>query len=258
MATTIDLSNVSLKQIGKGVFGSVYLIEGTQLAVKTFKERRDWQKEKKVFEALSCPKADKYVICAHEYGTTDTFDYIIMDYINGYDLHSAIQCMNTSNMNYNDKEYISFARHILQAVEYIHSKGIVHCDIKPPNIMFTHDKLVLIDYGLACFIGSTCSKAVGTMMYYAPEYLKKDTRTKAGDIFALGLTIYEFVYGEHPYVDAYGLENEWDLRIFMDEYTESKISYTTDFPKINEVIKMCLRKKPRDRPTAKQLIELIQ
>lgn len=268
-----DFLKVSLKKLGEGTYGTVYLIEGTKLAVKTFSKENmmsedNWEREKKIFEALSCPKAEKYVICAHEYGETSDFYYIIMDRVDGHDLFDVMDCMDKSGMYYTDDEYVALAKHLITAVGYIHSKGIVHGDIKPENVMFDNNKLVLIDYGLACFAGVNgggCDWMVGTKEFLAPEYFKKPKkrefiiRTYKGDIFALGITLYELVFGEHPYQNWVDKDRKKFWAFMRNTY---HVGYSTtdkeSYPKMSRIIESCLLSHPEDRPTAEELLKIAE
>jgi serine/threonine-protein kinase TTK/MPS1 len=179
-------------------------------------------------------------------------------------------------------------RGMLQAVDEIHRKGIVHSDLKPVNFILVKNQIKLIDFGIASTLapGGTSiirDYQIGTINYMAPETLrnraleasfhpmsfndennqgpphqlqsaKKKTLIKydtKADIWSLGCILYNFVYGRPPF-DKYS-----DIISKVQAITNP--GHVIDFPQINNIdlmncMKMCLRHSPVDRPTAEQLL----
>lgn len=96
-------------------------------------------------------------------------------------------------------EKIQLLLNTLQALAYLHHRGILHRDLKPENIVVTPDKVLkILDFGLATERGSQNSS--GTLVYMAPEILRGQPATEATDLYALGLIAYELFAGQHPFV----------------------------------------------------------
>ena len=101
------------------------------------------------------------------------------------------------NLPINDK--IHLLLQTLQALAYLHHRGILHRDLKPENIVVTHDNILkILDFGLATERGSLNSS--GTLIYMAPEILRGQAATEATDLYALGLIAYELFAGAYPFI----------------------------------------------------------
>jgi eukaryotic-like serine/threonine-protein kinase len=95
---------------------------------------------------------------------------------------------------------------ICEALEYIHSQGVVHRDLKPENIMVGHDDSIkLIDFGIAAGEGmrrltfSKLSNAIGTPDYISPEQIKRKRNDGRADVYALGVMLFEMLTGKTPF-----------------------------------------------------------
>lgn len=121
---------------------------------------------------------------------------------------------------------------LVDAVEWLHSRGIVHRDIKPENVMINtmRNDLKLVDFGLACDT-MTCKDLVGSLMYSSPEILNLLTIPKTRnikltreqviqhDLWALGMTIYATLIGKFP-IQFYSDEKEESIRSLYDFYSQ--------------------------------------
>lgn len=132
---------------------------------------------------------------------TPTLLYIVMEYVSGGNLHERL----TPGVPYAFEDALIIFRHICDAVQYAHSQGIIHRDIKPLNILFRQprtgpEEAVLADFGLAVRIDATHHTFAdgGTLAYMAPEQLGGHA-VPASDIFALGVTLYELLTGFRPF-----------------------------------------------------------
>ncbi|XP_028223320.1 mitogen-activated protein kinase kinase kinase 18-like [Glycine soja] len=145
---------------------------------------------------------------------------------------------------------------ILEGLKHIHSKGYVHCDVKPQNILvFDNGVVKIADLGLAKRRGEINREYVcrGTPMYMSPESLTDNVYESPVDIWALGCTIVEMITGEHAwYVGS--CENTWTLM--------NRIGIGEELPKIPQELSQqgkdflgkCLVKDPNKRWTAHMLL----
>lgn len=109
------------------------------------------------------------------------------------------------------KEVLRIVRQVAEALEHAHRAGIVHRDVKPANIMVTpQGKAVLMDFGIArradLPVVTEAGSAIGTPAYIAPEQIRGRDIDWRADIYALGITLYELLAGQHPYESATGVD----------------------------------------------------
>ncbi|MFT5685806.1 MAG: tetratricopeptide (TPR) repeat protein, partial [Myxococcota bacterium] len=105
------------------------------------------------------------------------------------------------------EEILSSFCELLEVVDYLHRRGVLHLDIKPDNVLLSDGGVVLLDLGSARPVTSGPGEAGGTVGYAAPEVMAGQAATVAADIFSLGALLYELITGVSPYgsVDATGL-----------------------------------------------------
>ena len=90
--------------------------------------------------------------------------------------------------------------HVLESLEYLHGRGIVHRDVKPENILVdTHNAPHLIDFDLAVHIDEPLQKSAGTLAYLSPEQASGEPITPAADLYAVGVLLYRVLTGEVPF-----------------------------------------------------------
>lgn len=196
-------------KLGKGGFGTVYkcICKETreEFAVKRIKfdkdetsETSEAHHEERIFWRLGNDCAN-IVLC---YGGITEFRwrYILFELVEGEELFNAIG----RRIWYTERTAIRFMYQILNAIEYCHSRNIMHRDLKSKNIMLrTQDDCIkIIDFGLAGKTdGNTArfEKNVGTLPYMAPEILKGKPHGKPVDIWACGALYYNLLSGIHPF-----------------------------------------------------------
>ena len=128
--------------------------------------------------------------------------YFVMEYIDGITLKEYIKRKRILPA----REILDLSCQILSALAHIHSKNIVHCDIKPHNIMLTRNgKIKLTDFGIARTEGKLPdlppNKAVGTVYYVSPEQAEGKVLDHRSDLYSLGILMYELATGYLPFTD---------------------------------------------------------
>lgn len=146
---------------------------------------------------------------------------------------------------------VKVCKEISECIKYIHSQNIIHCDIKPDNIICDEtNKPYIIDFGIAQYMNESKYRRVGTLDYVAPEIVEMEGESESKltgkvDIWSFGILMYESIFGKCPFYN----DNEvittglilWGKYIFP---------YETKF---NEVIKRCLEKKTKLRIDIEEL-----
>ena len=196
-----------LEVIGTGGMAVVYKARCHRLnrlvAIKILKDdnlededfRRRFHAESQAVAMLSHPN----IVNVYDVSTSVMADYIVMELIEGITLK---QYMAKKGM-LNWKETLHFAMQIAKALEHAHSKGIVHRDIKPHNVMVLKNGSVkVMDFGIARLIshGNTLTKeALGSVHYISPEQARGGRIDDRSDIYSLGVVMYEMMAGRPPY-----------------------------------------------------------
>ena len=141
---------------------------------------------------------------------------------------------------------------ILNALQYIHSRGVVHRDLKPENIMVdNHDNVKLIDFGIASKEGSRrltyagFSQTLGTPDYISPEQVKGKRGDQRSDIYAMGVMLYEMLTGRTPFTGPSPLAIMND-RLINHPYPPREANPEIS-PQLQEVIYRALERDPHNR-----------
>jgi serine/threonine-protein kinase len=204
--------------LGAGGMGEVYLAQDTRLGRKVaikfppHESVTDERAKKRLFrEAQSAAKLDHPNICAiHEVAEQDGRIFIVMQYVEGETLAARIQREPLSLT-----ETLDVTAQVADALAEAHSRGIIHRDIKPQNIMVTaRGQVKVLDFGLAKLVKERAlieslaeteslltapGVIVGTVPYMSPEQLSDETLDARTDIFSFGAVLYETVSGHQPF-----------------------------------------------------------
>ena len=157
--------------------------------------RARFQAESQAVAMLSHPN----IVSVYDVGTSDGADHIIMELIDGISLKQYMEKKGVLNW----KETLHFAMQIAKALEHAHSRGLVHRDIKPHNVMVLKNGSVKVaDFGIAQVTSqsSTVTKeALGSVHYISPEQAKGGRVDNRSDLYSLGIVMYEMIAGRVPY-----------------------------------------------------------
>ncbi len=191
--------------------------------------------------------------------------FMLLDYVDGETLkHKIFDAANPLS----PKDILDVTRSVCSALQFAHSEGLVHCDIKPANIMIDQNGMVLLsDFGIARMTDAATATMVGagTPAYMAPEQAKGLNPTPKTDIYAMGIVLYEMLTGgERPFVgekaQVTGTSSEmirWEqvnLEPLPPSVYNSGIS-----PEIDVVVIKCLAKDPKERyQTPLQLLNALE
>ena len=195
-----------IEKIGQGGMGIVYkglhVKLDQEVAIKVLSPefsqdpnmRERFIREAKIQAKISHPN----VVNILNYVEDDADLFLVMEYIRGETLDNRLRRMGRLD----DATGVCIS--VLSALEYMHSRGIVHRDIKPGNIMFLEDGSVkVMDFGIAKMAGekgqTKTGMKLGTLWYMSPEQVQGEEATVASDIYAVGITLYQMVTGRVPF-----------------------------------------------------------
>ena len=210
-----------IKQIGEGGFGRTYEAKHIYLAEKAcLKQNINLTKE----DELLLRNEAKLLWNVHHHSLPAMRDYFIspdgsaimaMSFIEGKTLDKIIAKHKAI-----DPEEVSWiAQRLLNALNYLHSEGIVHGDVKPPNIIIQPKKhnAVLVDYGLSSLRPTRTTKAVGyTTVFAAPEIIEGKPPLPESDLYSLGLSMI-YAWGGDPIAKSHPTYVPKKLQEFCNE-----------------------------------------
>lgn len=140
------------------------------------------------------------IVNVFDVNQSDGVEYIVMELIEGITLK---QYMRKRGSSLNWREALHFMSQILQALRHAHSRGIIHRDIKPQNIMVLRDGSVKVtDFGIACLTSASqtlTQEALGSVHYISPEQARGDRIDARSDIYSAGVVLYEMLTGRLPF-----------------------------------------------------------
>ncbi|KAL2857839.1 kinase-like domain-containing protein [Aspergillus pseudoustus] len=257
MEGLVDPETLYMKQncIGGGSFGRVYKgvdkETGKSVAIKIIDvenaedEVEDIIQEIAILSELNSPYVTRY----HGSYLKGSSLWIVMEFCSGG------SCSDLMRPGPIPEEYIVIIiRELLKGLDYLHSDKKLHRDVKAANILLTSSGQVkLADFGVSSQLSATMTKKntfVGTPFWMAPEVIKQSGYDYKADIWSLGITAIELANGEPPYSDIHPMKVLFLIPKNPPPTLQGEYSKT-----FKNFVELCLRRDPRERPTAKELLE---
>ncbi|WP_462332882.1 Stk1 family PASTA domain-containing Ser/Thr kinase [Schwartzia sp. (in: firmicutes)] len=194
------------------------------------------------------------IVNIYDVGVQEGTHYIVMEYVDGETLKDKI----TREGHLSIEESLKIAKEIAEALSHAHKNNLVHCDVKPHNILVMQDGRVKVaDFGIARAVTSTTmtynGNVVGSVHYFSPEQAKGTKITPKSDVYSLGVVLYEMLTGHLPFT------GETTVSVALKHLQEQPRSLRSIDPQIPAVVEAivfkAMSKDPQDRPDAKGLAE---
>lgn len=244
------------RTLGRGAQGTVYLATDTRLhrpvALKTVKgsgEAGGRLAEARMVSGLQHPN----IVTLFDAQEGDELAYLVFEYVDGPTLHSLIKEKRTLA----PPDAVKIMIGVLRGVSFAHARQILHCDIKPSNILITPDGTPrVMDFGIAQRVSSATSSrgnVAGTPCYIAPEMTGGAPASESTDLFAAGIVFYEMLTGAPPIVGSTAFET---MHRMSEEDFEPPIKRNPAVDaRLNQIVMKAIAKSPADRyPNADAMI----
>lgn len=197
-----------VSHIGQGGMADVFLAVDTilnrQVAIKILRADLStdavsilrFEREAQAAAALAHPN----IVEIYDVGDYKGHHYIVMEYVTGKTLKQVIR----SRGPLVNEEAVDIMKQLCSAISEAHSRGIIHRDIKPQNVIVKADgSIKILDFGIATAKGSMqltqANNVMGSVHYLAPELAKGEAASPQSDIYALGIVLYEMLAGDVPF-----------------------------------------------------------
>jgi serine/threonine-protein kinase len=204
------------EQVGSGGMAVVYRARDLMLerpvAIKVLREdfssdedfRERFRQEARAAANLSHPN----IVTVHDFGLDAGRLFIVMEHVPGTDLKTILH----RRKRFAVSEVLALMVQACAGVGYAHRAGLVHCDIKPQNMLVTPDqRLKVVDFGIARALASIqpdekAEIVWGSPQYFSPEQAAGDPPSPASDVYSLGIVMYEMLTGQLPFTTSSATE----------------------------------------------------
>lgn len=217
---------------------------GRQVALKVFRSPVDDDACRREFDLAAMVRPE----CTAEplgHGVSDSGPYLVSAYLPGYRCGRSLTAGAIS-----PDRLRTLGRSLARVLHATHVRGVVHCDVKPANLLIRGDDVRLIDFGIARRVGEPCGQGGHVQCsrgWASPEQLRSAPATPAVDVFAWGCLMGYLAAGVHPFASR--TQAEWILRVQSAQPDLSGLPAVLD-----EVVSSALARDPADRPTARDLV----
>lgn len=261
--------------IGKGAMGRVYraqdvLLGDVPVAVKFLARTLLNQKMRDRFrsEARTCAMLGQksiHIVRVMDYGVDeDEIPFYVMEYLQGESLSDVVRSRSIVL-----PRFLSLSRQICLGLQCAHNDAVIHRDIKPGNILVTHDSSIgelvkILDFGIARLLqaeGDQTNSFMGTLAYSSPEQMEGKELDNRSDIYSLGVMMFEMLTGKMPLqADTHTFGGWYKAHHFQTPRTFESINPHLKLPKALETLVMsCLAKSPSDRPqSASEVLKALE
>lgn len=256
-----------LERQGDGGMATVYRARDKMLerdvAIKLLRDdysnneefRERFRQEARAAANLSHPN----IVTVHDFGYDVGKLFIVMEYIPGSDMKTLIRRRGRVSV----KDTIHLMTQACAGIGYAHRAGLVHCDVKPHNMLVTHDqRLKVTDFGIARALSSIKHDEYSDVVWGSPQYFSPEQATgaapsPASDVYSLGIILYELLTGTLPFLANSAEEL---ARLHLTQIPVPLSEYVPDIsPALEQIVAKVLAKEPARRyRTADQLGRVLE
>ncbi len=257
----------SIKILGEGASGQAMLVRSNfpnrnyyvmkTILIENFDKdkKKKTLEEVKIIQKLNHPNIIKFHEVFYAKQPYETLN-IIQEYADGGDLYEKIQEMKEKNKNFSENQILDWFTEIALALNHMHSKHILHRDIKSQNIFLTKNNMIKLgDFGISKTLEYTLAKAmtiIGTPYYLSPEIIQNIPYSYKSDIWSLGVVLYEMCTLKMPF-EASNLP-VLSLKIQKGEYGKLDNKWSDD---LKNLVYSMLQIDPEKRPNLRDILSKV-
>ncbi|AOZ91528.1 Stk1 family PASTA domain-containing Ser/Thr kinase [Paenibacillus crassostreae] len=252
-----------IERIGGGGMALVYkahdILLGRNVAIKVLRQQfvddeefiRRFRREAQSAASLSHPN----VVSIYDVGQEDDIHYIVMEYIEGFNLNEIIQDRAPLQV----EESIRITAQICDALDHAHQNQIIHRDIKPHNILIGRNGRVKVtDFGIARAVTSTTitqtGSVLGSVHYFSPEHAKGVLTGEKSDLYSLGIVLYQMLTGTLPFLGESPISVA--LKHLQEDFEDPRDTNPLIPQSVENIILKSMRKNPSERyQSAKEMLK---
>lgn len=180
---------------------------------------------------------------------------VITEYLSGGSLRSFLHKRDPGSVVL--KEFVSMALHIARGMEYLHSQGVIHRDLKSENLLFTEDMcLKIVDFGIACEEVNCdyLNEDPGTYRWMAPEMISHKPYNRKVDVYSFGIVLWEIATGRIPYEDMTPVQAAFAV---VHKNVRPKLPENCPLA-MAKLIEMCWAQNPEKRPEFWYIVKILE
>ena len=203
-----------------------------------------------------------HIVGVYSFGEDEAVPYLVMEYLQGHTLQAELKRRRQSRAPYSPAQALELLRPLASALDYAHTRDVIHRDLKPDNIILTAGGPVITDFGLAKLLqeeAATVSVVMGTPSYMSPEQIQAQPVDQRTDVYALGILLYELLTSKVPFT---GPSPVAVAQAHLSQVPPSLAGLnagSSSMPLLDEVARRAIAKRKGDRwPSAGAMIGALE
>ena len=251
-----------VRVLGRGAMGLVY--EGLdprldrKVAIKVIStaaladsELRTSYSSRFVQEAQAVARLNHpHIVTLYDFGEEDGVAYMVMELVRGEELAAYFDMSQDFHLDVTLEDAVRMSCELLEALGYAHRHGVIHRDVKPANVMLSHDlRVKLTDFGVARMAAVNVdqheAEMVGTPSFMSREQITGQAVGPQSDLFAAGIILYQFLTNERPFRGSgvFAVQQ----KILYDQPVPPSVLNPLLSPAFDRIVMRALAKRPEDR-----------